>query len=85
MRFRAADLRPHGWASAPDAPDPGLVRVQHGVPAGADWRRLVAACPDLGPRSDAESLAGLRARRPVLGEGHMILRLTPKTAVGLLG
>jgi hypothetical protein len=52
MRLRAADLRPPGWASAPDALDPGLVRVQHGVPAGADWRRLVAAGPDLGPRPE---------------------------------
>ena len=49
------------------------------------WIASSSRTAGLGPRSDAESLAGLRARRPVLGEGPMILRLTPKTAVGLLG
>jgi hypothetical protein len=80
MRFRAVDLRPARLASAADAPNPGLVRLLHRVPPGTHGRRLVATRADLGSRPDAESVAALRARRSVLGDGPMILHLTPKTA-----
>jgi hypothetical protein len=63
-----------------DASDPGLVWVFHGVPAGSRGRRVVADGAHLETRRDAESVAALGARRAVLGNRHMILRLTSKTA-----
>jgi hypothetical protein len=85
MRFRASDLRPHGWAPRQTLHIPdwcGCTTEYLPVPAGDGWWHVV---PIWDPDRDAESLAALRARRPVLGEGPMILRLTPNTAVGLLG
>jgi hypothetical protein len=53
-RFRAADLRPHGWAPPQTLQIAGLVRLPDGVSTDAHARRLVAPGPDLGPRASAD-------------------------------
>ena len=47
MRFRAEDLRPHGWRPPQTLQIPGLVRLFDGVLADADRRRLAADGADL--------------------------------------
>ena len=49
---------PTRLGAAPDAPDPGLVRLHDRVPAGAGGRRLVVPRADLGAGADAESRCG---------------------------
>jgi hypothetical protein len=80
MRFRAVDLHSHGWQPPQtlQIPDWWGCSTEH-LPVAAEFR-LVAARADLGARPGSDPAAALGAPRPVLGDGPMILRLTPKTA-----
>jgi hypothetical protein len=67
MRFRPADLRPHGWQPGQTLHIPdwcGCSTEYIPVPVGRD---LVGHGADLGPRADAESATPLGTARPVLG------------------
>jgi hypothetical protein len=79
MRFRAEDLRLHGWNPPQILQIPdwcGCSTEYLPIPVGDGW----AADPDLGPQPYGDSAPAPRATRSVLGGRPVILRLTPKTA-----
>jgi hypothetical protein len=76
MRFRASDLRPHGWRPPQTLQIPdwcGCSTEYLPVPAGDDWWHLV---PIWEP---AQTPDPLRRWVPP-GDGPVILRRTPLTA-----
>jgi hypothetical protein len=61
MRFRAADLKPHGWAPPQTLFIPSWCGCTDGVPPGAGWRRLVGSGADLEFELDGQPAAAVRA------------------------
>jgi hypothetical protein len=80
MRFRAVDLRPHGWQPPQTLQIPDWCGCSTELSAGANAQRLVADGADLGARANAEPATALGARRPLLGGGYIILTSTGATA-----
>ena len=72
MRFRAEDLRPHGWQPPPTLQIPdwcGCSTEYLPVPTGEGWWQLV---PVWNPDQDTKPLATVGAPSAAMGGRHMI-------------
>ena len=67
MRYRATDLRPHGWEPGGTLQIPSWCGLFYRVRADTHRRRVVGPRPDLGARRHAEPTAPVAATRTVLG------------------